>query len=75
MCLNSLLSFVTSTTDFVVLFRLLVELRRVVLSHGHDDAAPGGGELELRDESAGAVPQRHLPDGAEGQRRRSDRAA
>lgn len=39
-----------------------MELWRVVLSDGHDDVAAGGGEFELREELAGAVPQRHLPE-------------
>lgn len=46
----------------MVLFRLLVELWRVVLSDSHDDVAPRGGDFELRDELAGAVPQGYLPD-------------
>lgn len=50
-----------SSTHFVVVLWLLAKLWRVVLSDSHDDVAAGGGEFELRDQLAGAVPDRHLP--------------
>lgn len=49
------------SADLAVFFRLLAELGRVVLGDGHDDLAAGGGEFELRDQFAGAVPHSHLP--------------
>lgn len=49
------------STDFVVFFRLLAKLWRVVLCDGHDDVTAGGGEFELRDQLAGTVPHCHLP--------------
>lgn len=42
---------------------------RVVLSDGYNDVTAGGGELELRDELAGTVSQRHLPDERHGEDR------
>lgn len=48
-------------TDFVKFLRLLAKLWRVVLSNSHNNLTAGGGEFELRDQLAGAVPNCHLP--------------
>lgn len=49
-------------TNFVVIFRLLAKLWRVVLSNGYHDVTAGGREFQLWDKLAGTVSQRHLPD-------------
>lgn len=58
------------TTDFVVFFWLLAELRRVILGNGYNNMTGGGWQLQLTNELAGAVSQCHLPDRKKSKRHR-----